>query len=428
MVENVNDFDAVPGIDINAPLPQQPNVVQKGKSKILKKVFFDETEKDYPVVSIIITFCSGESYDIIYTQEKQLAPDETRIAVYRVNLDLIDEFTQYFTGKAPIPNSEKELLDLLVEVSDIEADCVLLNFECCSGCFATKTQISSNFYGSNLSNKVKEKLQMKGFSSSTKEKKVDTGPGYHFKDKVSVHTLLKHCIDKGYYMMFADFSVKAIINDWDQSVLGPLPFVKMGECSKNINLYFDPDVLKASESNQMRIVGELCRDGKAGIHCMSETIVFGLNKPKAETTAYTFKLLTKAITAQKFDSFSEYYIEGKYSVGHASMKYQTGAVIFFSAGHWIDLKDINVKVEDLEKLTKQYGGEKNKVLNEVYMNQNLMNAPPISSIGVFGSKKECKAFSSPVTYSFEQNNEIASKMIQKSSNCNYSVKNQLMKK
>lgn len=35
-------------------------------------------------------------------------------------------------------------------------------------------------------------------------------------------------IDKKFLCMFSDFSLKALINDWDASLLGPNPFVKTG--------------------------------------------------------------------------------------------------------------------------------------------------------------------------------------------------------
>lgn len=386
-------------------LSNDANSDLSGNSKFITKLFYDESEKEFPVVSVIISFCSQDSYDEIYTQEKQLAPEGTRIAVYRVNLDLIQNFTQYILGKTPVPISEVDLLDLLNEISDIEPECILLNFECCSGLFHDQ-ELYSEINNDSVN--------------------------YKFKDIANILALLQYCISKGYYIMFADFSIKAIINGWEESILGPLPFINLGECSDNINLYFDPKILKDSESNQMRIVGELCRDGQAGIHCMSGTIVFGLDNSKISTTAYAFKLLTKAVTAEKFDNLNAYYIEDKYSIGHASLKYPSGSVIFFSAGHWIDLKNINVDLEDLENVKKKYGN--NKVIDEVLANSSNQNFDEeeyrnysyLNECNIL-NEKSCISEIKESSYQ-QQQNSIASKMIQKSSNCNYSVKNQLKKK
>ncbi len=35
-------------------------------------------------------------------------------------------------------------------------------------------------------------------------------------------------IDKKFLCMFSDFSLKALIGQWDQSILGPNPFKKVG--------------------------------------------------------------------------------------------------------------------------------------------------------------------------------------------------------
>jgi hypothetical protein len=35
-------------------------------------------------------------------------------------------------------------------------------------------------------------------------------------------------IKRGYMAMFSDFSLKALIKQWDSNILGPNPFVKVG--------------------------------------------------------------------------------------------------------------------------------------------------------------------------------------------------------
>ena len=36
-------------------------------------------------------------------------------------------------------------------------------------------------------------------------------------------------IDKGHMIMFSDFSLKALIAEWDPKILGPNPFVSITE-------------------------------------------------------------------------------------------------------------------------------------------------------------------------------------------------------
>jgi hypothetical protein len=39
---------------------------------------------------------------------------------------------------------------------------------------------------------------------------------------------LKFIIDAGHMAMFSDFSLKALIKEWDANLLGKNPFVKIG--------------------------------------------------------------------------------------------------------------------------------------------------------------------------------------------------------
>lgn len=86
----------------------------------------------------------------------------------------------------------------------------------------------------------------------------------------------------GCLVMFSDFSLKSIIKDWDTNLLGPNPFVEVGEFSGNLILAFDCEPLKASPSSQLNIVGNLCDngDGKGNVqlNAMSGTIAYTLTR------------------------------------------------------------------------------------------------------------------------------------------------------
>lgn len=57
--------------------------------------------------------------------------------------------------------------------------------------------------------------------------------------------------------MFSDFSLKALIKEWDENVLGPNPFEKVGETSTPIKLKFDKQTLLDSPSSQLQAVAQL---------------------------------------------------------------------------------------------------------------------------------------------------------------------------
>lgn len=69
-------------------------------------------------------------------------------------------------------------------IKSLEPDCVVFNWECCGN------------YGG------------KTFTEG----------------KAKVFQFLKLILNKGHMAMFSDFSLKALIHDWDQHSLGPNPF------------------------------------------------------------------------------------------------------------------------------------------------------------------------------------------------------------
>ena len=57
--------------------------------------------------------------------------------------------------------------------------------------------------------------------------------------------------------MFSDFSLKALINQWNSEILGPNPFAKVDDTNTDILLKFDKDRLLQSPSSQLQAVANL---------------------------------------------------------------------------------------------------------------------------------------------------------------------------
>jgi hypothetical protein len=86
----------------------------------------------------------------------------------------------------------------------VDADCVVFNWECSSG------------YSNEQFPEGNQKLM----------------------------SFLKLIIGKGHMAMFSDFSLKALINAWDVSILGINPFKRTGVFTGVTTLKFKPAVLK----------------------------------------------------------------------------------------------------------------------------------------------------------------------------------------
>lgn len=76
---------------------------------------------------------------------------------------------------------------MITYIKQVDPDCVVFNWECSSG-------YSSQAFGEGSSN---------------------------------VFGLAKMMVDRGHMVMFSDFSLKALIAQWDQKLMGPNPFVKV---------------------------------------------------------------------------------------------------------------------------------------------------------------------------------------------------------
>jgi len=116
-------------------------------------------------------------------------------------------------------------------LKDIESDCVLFKYECCSA------------VGDHLS----------------------------FPEKENTLKLIDIIMKRGSYFMFSDFSVKSLLIDWDENILGKNPFRQIGSNNKYFDLKFDPETLKNCDSAQLKTVGNLSETGKLKIHVMGGT-------------------------------------------------------------------------------------------------------------------------------------------------------------
>jgi len=172
-------------------------------------------------------------------------------------------------------------------------------------------------------------------------------------------------LDRGSMVMASDFSLKALISDWDENRLGPNPFVKCGTFSESFKLHFEAETLAACPSSQLQKVGELCAEkGHAVVSAMSDTIAYTVDPAKADGhDRYKVKVLTivtemSGVNLDKaVPSGMRCEIGAKYgSAGHVALTYPSGGTLLTSAGHWLELVNLDVSVDNLRAAyRKEYG-------------------------------------------------------------------------
>ncbi len=138
-------------------------------------------------------------------------------------------------------------------MSEVDPDCVVLNWECSSG-----------------------------YSG----KKFTEGADKLF-------AFVKKVIDRGHMTMFSDFSLKALVNQWNEKYgLGPNPFVQTYEHTGDFTINFNPGELKECPSAQLQIIGDMTEKGFCNVNAAGGTIVYCVDKKKLKHNRYKLQILT----------------------------------------------------------------------------------------------------------------------------------------
>lgn len=176
-----------------------------------------------------------------------------QVLVYQVKAGRVLERVQrVLSGEQIAENevgdAERTLLNGLKAIcDDVGPEAVCFNFECCSG------------YSTSFEGMKKVHMELTAF-------------------------LVK---EFGCLVMFSDFSLKALIRDWDAALLGPNPFVNVAEFSGNLVIHFDCNTLKESPSTQLAVVGNLSDkgDGQGSVlvSTMSSTIAYTITQAASDT-------------------------------------------------------------------------------------------------------------------------------------------------
>mmetsp|Transcript_126958 Transcript_126958/g.179122 ORF Transcript_126958/g.179122 Transcript_126958/m.179122 type:complete len:469 (+) Transcript_126958:63-1469(+) len=330
-------YQVPPGVALPGGFPQQQSPtgfqqfqqVQKLSPPSAGKKLFGQDKEDKTLGGIILTLCDGSSYDPIFKEMSQSDDDGTVVAVYAVAMRSAEELGKAIEEGHP---QKPELAELLKDLQAVPKEKVVFNWECCSGCSEA------------------------GFPH---------GPGFAMQypqrapSFVKLHQapmnvkLAKLALDRGYMVMFADFSLKALIASWSEELLGPNPFRQLGVTQGKLRLTFSPETLKQSSSKQLVKVGELCTSGTADIHAMGSTIVYGVvdeAEKRANTSgAYRLQRLTEAAALGD---------QGPSSAGHVMLTYPSGGRLLTSAGHWKELTHLGgVSDEGLLRVAEQRFGQ-----------------------------------------------------------------------
>ncbi len=316
------------------------------------------SDQHLPPAAVIVTICSGASYDELYTTRPQISPDASRcIAVYRTDYESLPAILRALQQPGSHDCDSEVLRSLVANIIAVSAESpasVVFNFECCSDagshgfthnqCQGPATPASKSIFES-----VAGLFGAPKAPTIRNQKLCDTRGG--------IMQTVANALDRGFMVIFGDFSLKALIKDWDHSLLGPLPFEQVGETSGTVKLRFHREHLIECPSSQLQCVGQLCGDNFAGVHALSSTIQFTVKQDREATDTYQLQILTVAEASADYRGHT--VTVGRYTgtAGHVLLRYRSGGVLLVSATHWMELTNINADEAQVAQVLLQQQGQ-----------------------------------------------------------------------
>lgn len=274
-----------------------------------------------PEISAVVLTVNGgsDSYDKLFTEVKQKGPEGKAVAVYEANYEALGAIAAALQGDQSQGGIYAELAQDVGSLADPAS--FVANLECCGCCS-------------------------------------ESGFGARPEAKSGLWQLVEACLSRGSFVMASDFSLKAIIKEWKQEHLGPLPFVQLpGGCNTSFDLGFDSADLITAPSAQLNVVGQLCADGKAASRAMGGTIVYAIDKVGAEAAGAAGVTLQVLTVVEKVDGmntstdprFKHHLCTAGGScgvAGHVLLTYPSGGRLLTSMGHWIELTKLHGCTEE----------------------------------------------------------------------------------
>ena len=298
---------------------------------------------------------SGGSYDDLFAKVKQKAAEGTRVSVYLASGNSTSELEAAIVGVGGGEVAAK----MRADIAAVDPASVVVNWECCGGCS------DDRFHGNDAHGSTNDAPTM----------------------------LMATLLARGFMVMVSDFSLGALIHNWDSAALGANPFKKVGEFGEQMTLRFDPAVLAAcDDSAQLQVLGELCASGEAHVHAMAGTKAYTVDAnvtpaahPRGSAGWEQLQVLTIVTKAggQDASAFTQAEAElctvgggdndngngndngNVYSpdggerrgiAGHVLLRYPSGGRLLASCPHWIELSKLDVSAEQLLVVaTQRYG-------------------------------------------------------------------------
>lgn len=296
-----------------------------------------KSENTCEPTNINLCIYSSKSYDEAYRKIKN--SDNCKINCYTIGYEKINEFYEIIVDKKE--TTDDSYLELIRDLNKVKSQNVMVYFECCS-------YLATN--------------------------------EYHFPKKC-IELIEYLVIKQNFLVLCADFSLKALINDWDSDIFGKNPMIKYENIKEQqLEIEFEKNKFANSGLKQLKIISDLVDDnenkGLITLHVLNETISFKLNNLVDEK--YNIDILS-VIKNSKTDIDEHVSKKKKLSsecdcklttdefIGQAIINFIGGGKIFISNGHFSELCNINYTDDTLLNSIENTLGKEyyDKFLNDI---------------------------------------------------------------
>lgn len=303
----------------------------------LVKLFGEMETEQERLVGVVVTIFAQQSFDENFRQVRPETVPGEKVSTYSLSLFAVGKLHEYLAG-TQVP--EGIWSQLVEDIRSVAADSVTFNWECCGACS------DNGFCKARTSSRIALAVA------------APTSPSIHF---------ISFALQSGFSVMCSDFSLKALIAEWSEELLGPNPFIRLRtSCDSQFQLEFFPEQLKNDDvPQQLQVVGELCtREGKAVVSALSDTIVYTVNPHHVDTDAFQLKVLTvvsnwtggSMVEAMQCE-IQHGELKKRGAAGHVALTYPSGGQLITSMGHWIELTRINTSVESIMQVAAKNFGQ-----------------------------------------------------------------------
>lgn len=278
-----------------------------------------------------ICIYGGCSYDKAYRKGNK----NSKINSYTINHNDLEDFTKMIKKEKQINDENNSCCkNLLRDFDKLEGKNIMVYFECC------------------------------GFL---------TGNDCEF-SPTSMSLILYLLFEKKCFILFSDFSLKALINSWNEEMFGLNPFIRYDDFKKGeIKISFEKEKFKNSNLKQLQVISELVSTkeeiGNISVKVLEETISFGFKEELLNTESYNIEILSNIKNEleeiKETQEFKRRKIN-KSSIGQAIINFKKKdeqnnieeyGKILVSNSHFCELSEINYNKDSLMSSIKSNLGQ-----------------------------------------------------------------------